>query len=241
MTDLEILQSQLRETKMRLRELRTENAELKIQQRRWLFMCVGVSGFSLLLSSVLLFTSGDIVIEDPNLPRTFDSTLVAVDSRSVDPRSMDSTSVETAAPLPVEDLAAPEPVVLDGGFGSSEPELEDPLAPPPIDDSALAVDAPELAMPTSPPEPKPAPLTLPSSGSSFSPPASQGFSLPGSSSRSKRRVEQYRVKKNDSLWKIVNRYYGTATPKKIQKVMKDNGLSNTQIMPGSTLLLIIDP
>lgn len=216
MTELEILQRQLRESKMRLRELRTENAELKIQHRRWLIVSAIVSVFSLLLSLVMVFTSGDIVIQGAG----------------------------GMAGLPADDTAwqqeGPTPAVVDNVELSPPSESFQPLTPPRIDDDLeappLILDEPEPEKPTM----STSPLTFPSRAESSSRPATGGFVLPGSSAKPKKRVEQYVVQKNDSLWKIVSRFYGTATPKKIQKVMQDNGLVSSQIKPGSTLLLIID-
>jgi hypothetical protein len=215
MTDLEIIQRQLRESKMRLREVRTENAELKIQHRRWLVVSATVSVISLLLSFVMVFNSGDIVIQGEGSQMS-----VSLDA---------PVWHEESIPLPVnevEDLRSQEKI--------------EEITPPRFDD---ALEAPPLVLdeptPSKPFRREPV-LKLPSRAESRPEPVRSGFSLPSSSNKPKKRVEQYVVRKNDSLWKIVSRFYGTATPRKVQKVMKDNGLVNSQIKPGSTLLLIID-
>jgi LysM repeat protein len=216
MTELENLQSQLRESKMRLRELRTENAELKIQYRRWLWVSAGVSVLSLSLTIwVSLSGGGEMVLQPYSVAGSAQTAFVEPPTSSHSPVS----------PLPTTKFAF-EPLAIDApGFDLPEEPSVRRASENHLEAPALPLAATEIEE---------------SSTRSSELVATKAFSLPGSAGKPQKTVKRYVVQKNDSLWKIVNRFYGSATPQRIKKVMQDNGLGDTNLQPGVTLLLIID-
>jgi hypothetical protein len=212
MTEEEKLRSEVRELKMRLRELRTENAELKLQQKRWLTLSTGVSVFSLILAIVMFSVTGDIKVQ------------------------LDSSS---SSDLDIYTNLEPEPI------GSGESEITDPLQSelemkpvkkdPIEEDSTSFLDAPDLGLEINPPKPDPKPPvrnTEPSRGGAFE--------LPGSNQGPKKRVIQYTVKKNDTLWHIAKKTMGSSKSSNIRKIMKDNGLTDSRLEPGMSLVIIVE-
>lgn len=221
MTEQERLKSQIRESHMRLRELRTENAELKIQYRRWLNLSALISGVSLMFSLVMFFFPREVFVQVP-----------------AEPAFSASPSQQGGGDDFLGDQVVLADDAQDGGFvdapriknvETSLGGLEVLMAPDistSIEDRADSWDK----------EPS----------SSFDIEDSRGldlpkmdFALPGVAENIQR-VEQYLVQKNDNLWGIVKRFYGSATPAKVAKVARDNDLVGSNIKPGMTLLLIID-
>lgn len=198
MTEAEELRSETRELKMRLREVRTENAELKLQQKRWLILSSIVSGLSLFLAFLMFFASGDIKVE----------------------KTYPSNHQPTVYPLdPVE---VPAPVVV------SEPEPPKPVKP-----KDTFLDAPELDFGLEPKTTEPKVVNKePSRGGDFA--------LPGMESQSKKKVTQYVVRKNDTLWSIAKKMMGSSKSSNINKIMKDNGLTDSRLDPGMSLVIITD-
>lgn len=261
MDELDQLKSQLRESKMRLRELRTENAELKIQMRRWLICSAAVSVLSLLLSFITVFSSGDIVIQSSH----FADLGSGASQEFSDEAPLDSTFGNPIEQNPVEQKRFAQKSFEDADSLDVEAPVfadEDALEPPPLALEVEVTDTAETSVAVKPVDTKPrSSLVSPSwkvmetkpraseesSSRSTNQSTAQGsalnkapFVLPGASDQPKRRVEQYVVQKNDNLWKIIHKFWGTPTPQKIKKVMKDNGLSSPHIKPGHTLLLIMD-
>lgn len=229
MTELETLKSQLRENQMRLRELRTENAELKIQYRRWQLSSAIISGLSLLVAFYLLVTDsgpslkivrapteplGSSTVEHIAPPSTMvEAPPVEVPMGETIPKAHESSGVTATEPQP----SPPDPLEAPS---LDFVEEEDPFTPPPFD--VEEEEPPEPAIVAS------------------RPPRASTFALPGVGSKPERRVERHTVIKHENLWRIVEKYYGRVTPRIIKKVMKDNGLSSSRIQPGTTLLLIIE-
>lgn len=65
-----------------------------------------------------------------------------------------------------------------------------------------------------------------------------GFALPTLSAKPQKKVIHYEVKKNDNLWKIAKKFYGS--PLYIKKIKRDNSLISDRIRPGTRLVLIVD-
>jgi hypothetical protein len=227
MNDLEALQSRLRESQQRLREVRTENGELKIQYRRWLFTAVCLSMASMVICLALML---------------FDT----------DPLSdLDSYTEETQEPV----IHLESDIEKVTSFTSSEPFLE--VEPPEItepasnqeDSTSLEVEMPGWDEPEpdpvedqTPPATKSNTFTFPKAETAnpTPPPTTGAFLLPGSSSTGKR-VIHHRVRKYDTLWKILEDYQGSPpTLKLINKIIKDNGLPSSRIQPGSELIIILN-
>ena len=209
MTETEQLRSEVRELKMRLREYRTENAELKLQQKRWLTLSTGVSVFSLLLAVFMFFISGDIKVEHP----TQGSQIYSLDPKP------------SQAETPLNVKPSPKSV-------TKTPIKEDPK---PMD-SSLFLDAPDLGLDLDLSNP------TPFSKKSVSPQPSRGggFELPGLTQGTKKKVIQYTVKKNDTLWNIADKMMGSPKQTNINKIMKDNGLTQPRIDPGMVLVIIVE-
>ena len=232
MTELENLQVQLRESKMRLRELRTENAELKIQYRRWLLLSVGVSFLSFSLSIVLAIMLNSRPVEadlpgsevENELPKKEPSSQGAPKSLNA---PLKNSETDSLVPPPI-DVPEPQRFIPLGNkeAEASKASLKLPSGKKDARTPTLPIDEPKEAEEDSAATPAPS--------------VTQPFALPSSSNKAQKGVKRYVVQKNDSLWKIVGKYYGAATPTRIKKVMKDNGLSDINLRPGTTLLLIID-
>ena len=235
MTEQENLQIQLRESKMRLRELRTENAELKIQYRRWLLLSVGVSFLSFSLSVVLAmmlnFSSDEV-----DLPATNAQNELASQENIVPPTQDAAKIPKLGSKNNATDSLTPPPIDV------PEPHRLIPLANKETEANKATIKLPSGKKDTRTPtlaldEPK---SSEDESSATPAPSVAQPFSLPSSSNKAQKEVKRYVVQKNDSLWKIVGKYYGAATPTRIKKVMKDHGLTDINLRPGTTLLLIID-
>lgn len=238
---------------MRLRELRTENAELKIQYRRWLNLSALISVCSLGLTLLMIVFSGDVVVQVEEGKQMFSESSSRLDLRT-DRSSSPYASAEDAL---VQPLASASSTSRSSstversnsswfGSSSSSPDTSESQG------QGAALEAPAMdgfgdAQVSAPPIPDPIASNSFGEGPSAQPQKeptlvlpSSGFALPGMDEQALKRVEQYRVRKNDNLWGIVKRFYGAATPQRIAKVMRDNGLSGSSITPGMTLLLIID-
>ena len=73
------------------------------------------------------------------------------------------------------------------------------------------LDAPDLGLDLEPPKSEPT-LKEPSRGGAFL--------LPGSEDKPKKKVINYKVKKNDTLWNIAKDQLGSAKQSNISKIMK---------------------
>jgi hypothetical protein len=228
MNDLKSLQSRLRESQMRLREVRTENGELKIQYRRWLYTAVSLSMASMVICVAMMIFDSD-PLTDLNSPN--------------EPQGTATVEGNDTAPEPNPFEPEDPAFALEGS--NPEDEVE-----PDTERSSLDLEMPGWDEPA---DPKPETKTPPKEKPTFSipksnpkntnptpPPASGGFQLPGSSS-SEKRVITHRVEKYDTLWEILKRYQSSPpTPRLIRKVIKDNGLTSSRIQPGSELIIILD-
>lgn len=245
MNELESLQSRLRESQMRLREVRTENGVLKIQYRRWLYTAVGISMASMVICVfILLFESDPLAdIKQPHRPNSQQDTQeVAHTILDEDPLALDDPIIDDVPqPLSTPDTDS-EPISegsssLDGLEMPGWDEEEDSK----IDEGSQTQGEVETTQPpaeVTPSQPDTFELPKPQPSPTVQPPTT-GFALPGASS--KRTVIQHKVVKRDTLWEIVKRYKGSPpTPRLIQKVMKDNGLRSSRIQPGSELIIILD-
>jgi len=67
------------------------------------------------------------------------------------------------------------------------------------------------------------------------------FELPGVDKGPKRKVIQYVVKRNDTLWGIAKAMMGSSKSSNIAKIMKDNGLTDSRLEPGMSLVIIVEP
>ena len=216
--------AEVRELRHRIREVRTENAELKVQYRRWLIFSVCLSVLSLLLAFLLVFIGAPVItLPENNSPKVHHSaSLPSLEEEDDLPvvHEEESDSLWSDLALPDEDESLEEPITEKepSSHFASLPlpdDLEDDLVEDTHQDSSA-----ELA--TVPPPRK-----------------SGGFALPGNS-QATRKVIHYTVKKNDSLWLICKRYFSRPTPGVIRKIKRDNSLVSDRIEPGMKLVLIID-
>ena len=221
MTEQERLKSQIRESHMRLRELRTENAELKIQYRRWLNLSALISSMSLVLSLVMVFFPREVRVEVPVQQTISDFTAQQGDRDDFLGGDVHALPNDQGEALPESSQGE----VLAPSLGGLE-VLMAPDIPVPIAEVATPADRKSSS-----------PLDIDDSRGIDLP--KMDFALPGVGENIQR-VEQYLVRKNDNLWGIVKRFYGSATPAKVAKVARDNGLVGSRIKPGMTLMLIID-
>lgn len=128
----------------------------------------------------------------------------------------------------------PEPVE------TKEPVVPKPSEPPvkkaPVVDETSFLDAPDLGLEIVPPKPTPKPPVRVAE----QPSRDEAFVLPGSNQVPKKKVIQYTVKKNDTLWHIAKNIMGSSKSSNIRKIMKDNGLTDSRLEPGMSLVIIVD-
>ena len=123
---------------------------------------------------------------------------------------------------------------------SEPPETEpappsQPIKQDPIKDETSFLDAPDLGLEITPPKPEPPPPTP-----AVEPSRDTAFVLPGTNQSQKKKVIQYTVKKNDTLWHIAKNVMGSSKSSNIRKIMKDNGLTDSRLEPGMSLVIIVD-
>lgn len=137
-----------------------------------------------------------------------------------------SSELDIYSSLKPDPVEAPDPVAV------KPVEPVKTIETDPIQDETDFLDAPDLGLEITPPKPKPVEVTEPSRDTAFV--------LPGSNQGPKKKVIQYTVKKNDTLWHIAKNIMGSSKSSNIRKIMKDNGLTDSRLEPGMSLVIIVD-
>lgn len=131
-----------------------------------------------------------------------------------------------------------------GVYDLNQPRVEDRLPAKPLtkeeplvaksiekEEKDSFLDAPDLNIDVDP-TPKVEKAIEPSRGGAFA--------LPGAESKPKRKRIMYEVKKNDTLWSIARKIMGSSKSSNINKIKKDNGLTDSRLDPGMTLVIIVE-
>lgn len=235
MTEEERLGSRIRELEMRLRELRGENAHLKLQQDRWLKLCVGCSVLACLMSVGILVIEG---LGD-GIPRMVGNSVVTpsqahvlepenslgleqdtgVSSGTVVSEKLDSSppGIEIVPPSLTLDEEVESPRSKPQKLKQPEPRkavVEDML-PPPLENLPTA-EGPKVS----------GKLVIPPSDKTTSP-----FVLPGTSV--KQEPLKYTVREGETLWSVSRKFFGDH--KSVEKIKRLNNLSGDELRAGMVL------
>lgn len=212
MTKEEEFLAQNRELQHRLREVRTENAELKVQYRRWLILATGISVCSLFLSAVVVMWSPDKV-ELTDLIQG-----IGVDIAHIE----EEQPIEAAGDIDIDEFADENTLA-----GVSEPM---------VNDIEMGLEPPEFML-TEVEEPKKVEKKVPVVVVKTEEPktSERKFTLPKTK---RKRVILYKVKRNDTLSDIAIQHFGAY--RYVKKIKKDNGLRSDMLHQGMELKIILD-
>jgi len=195
--------------KQNLKRFRRENTDLKKQLVLYLSICFLVSVFSCSMMIYLIFS---------NSPRV---NIIMSDGYEVENQDIQiDESLE-------EEIYTEEDGVISSSLDTEElslgsiDEIEE-------EDFSIEIDS------------RATPEKVIESEVSFGLPAAkaEAFGLPNSSNRKTTTIKRYIVKKNDNLWNIARKHFGSS--RYIQKIKKDNSLISDDLIPGTRLILMVE-
>ncbi len=233
MTPEEQYQARTRELEHRLREVRSENSELKINQRRWLGMCSLISAVSLSVLILVVVTSlrpevlltGEI---NERQEAELNRVQIELKQKKTQCEKLLHRNQELEEMLSKEKLETNTPVQDQNSSLLQPPE-------PPIP-NPTKVRVPEIPTP-----PVSQSLELPSVANS---PAtdSTSFSLPDQDSHSSSTEQNqnyvYTVKKNDTLYGLSKKFFNNYSS--VSRIRIANHLQSNNLYPGQQLIIPLD-
>lgn len=211
--------------KQSVKRLSGENKELRKQLFIYLSACFAISLISCCMMMYMVISNNKQVLVYLNEEQLISETTIQETNDSS--RSDEELSFDISIDNQTDDEVT-EPVIVESTERNTEFTVDDE------DFDVLRSDEPSSSVTNNTREPARIEDT-------FSIPTEtpeEGFGLPSFSDSSEKKIIRYVVKKNDNLWKIALKFYGSS--RYIQKIKRDNSLRSDHLKPGERLILLIE-